>query len=318
MILIVSHGADEHVRLVTKHLSDDHVVLNTDDNGTGTSVSINERGCVFHLPGGDVTSRDVTSVWYRRVALNPGWSNSTDDPLLDQYIHQQRAAALDNAMALLGPDVKWLSEPWAVRRANLKALQLRIAREVGLSVPDYVVSDDPSTIRAMRSKGALITKMISPGTPITGDWKDQYVVFTNRLRLAEVSDAELHAAPAIYQAEIKKKCEARAVVVGEKVLTCGFETWRSPATELDWRHYDFDEVPHRRIKLPEEVCARLILYTKKLGLNFLAADLALTPNDAWIFFEGNPNGQWGWLDELAELGVAAEIAGFLENRPAGT
>jgi glutathione synthase/RimK-type ligase-like ATP-grasp enzyme len=37
---------------------------------------------------------------------------------------------------------------------------------------------------------------------------------------------------------------------------------------------------------------------KKLGLEFGALDLIVTPDNEYVFVEINPNGQWAWIQQL--------------------
>jgi glutathione synthase/RimK-type ligase-like ATP-grasp enzyme len=49
----------------------------------------------------------------------------------------------------------------------------------------------------------------------------------------------------------------------------------------------------------------------KLGLNFGAVDMILTPDGRYVFLEINPNGQWGWVEDLTGMPISEEIIGLL-------
>ncbi|MCA9385364.1 hypothetical protein KC717_01810 [Candidatus Dojkabacteria bacterium] len=46
---------------------------------------------------------------------------------------------------------------------------------------------------------------------------------------------------------------------------------------------------------------------------FVAIDMAVTPKGEYIFFEINPNGQYLWIEEMAELPISEAIAELLTN-----
>lgn len=264
---------------------------------------------------GTVATTDVTSIWNRRIFINPGGTEPVvGDPLRSQYIREQRRALLDGVLATIRGH--WVNAPDALARARPKLAQLAAAAASGLAVPPTLVSADPTEVREFstvhRSTGT-ITKVVTPGTPVVASWERQYMVFTQRFDDRHASDAAIAAAPAIYQPEVAKAFEARAVVVGEQVLVCRMDSQECESTQLDWRHYDLDRVPHRRIDAPEAVRAALIALCRHYGLRYAAIDLAITPDGQWVFLELNPNGQWAWLEEIGDVpigrAIAAELAG---------
>lgn len=161
----------------------------------------------------------------------------------------------------------------------------------------------------------MITKVVSPGTPIVAEGHDQYMVFTQRVDLDDLDEEAIRAAPAIYQPEVDKAFEVRATIVGDVVLGCQIDSTASERTSLDWRHYDFDVVAHRAIDVPETVSRPLLALCRSHGLRYGAADLIVSPDGSWTFLELNPNGQWGWIEEQAGIPVDEHLARELADRP---
>ena len=50
---------------------------------------------------------------------------------------------------------------------------------------------------------------------------------------------------------------------------------------------------------------------KDLGLCFGAIDMILTPKNEYVFLEVNPNGQWGWIEELTRVPISSAVANLL-------
>ncbi|MDD5032601.1 MAG: hypothetical protein PHC85_00570 [Candidatus Pacebacteria bacterium] len=53
---------------------------------------------------------------------------------------------------------------------------------------------------------------------------------------------------------------------------------------------------------------KCINIVKRLGLNFGAIDMIVTPNNEYYFLEINANGQWAWIEALTKLPIASEIS----------
>lgn len=322
VILIISHTGDAHVPMVTRHLDRagrPWAMLATDRLGADASLSFalepaagasaGPTGPRLALAGQrPVPLSEVTAVWNRRRVVGPQRDAGTGDLHRDQYIREQRLALLDGALA--GLAARWVNAPLALEAARAKIDQLSRASALGLTVPATLVTDSADAVAAFAERHAatgVITKVISAGTPLVPDAAEQYVIFTQRLAQLP-SAAQISAAPAIYQAEVAKAWEVRAVVVGSEVLCCKIDSQASPRTELDWRHYDFDRVAHEPVEPPAEVAVRLVALCRHYGLVYGAIDLAVTPAGDWVFFELNPNGQWGWLEEKAGLPIGRSLA----------
>ena len=54
-------------------------------------------------------------------------------------------------------------------------------------------------------------------------------------------------------------------------------------------------------------------FMKRCNLSFGAIDMILTPKDRYIFLEVNPNGQFGWIENLANLPISRTIAKTLRQ-----
>lgn len=319
-VLIVSYSDDPHVPLVTAHLDHfgvQYCSLVTDQIGALGSTSVRIGGAAARISGPELDLTAVHSVWNRRVFVDPGWSTDPGpDPMRDRHVHDQRLALVHGLLGMVPPGARWVNRFDSGRLAGAKPAQLELARSLGLKIPDTLVSDDPCAIREfadIHRRSGLITKLVA-GTPSrVPNGVEQFSVFTTEIDPSHVSDGALSAAPAIYQPRVQKRCEARAVVVGDRVLTCAIDSQASVDTRLDWRRYDFDHVAHYEIELPAAVNDRLVALTKALGLVYGAVDLAQCVDGSWLFFELNPAGQWAWLEHLAGVPIGAALAEALAD-----
>lgn len=210
----------------------------------------------------------------------------------------------------------WLSYPAAIREAGHKLKQLQVAKTIGFAVPPTLISQTPQEIREFRASMGrpLAAKLIAKGPPRAATPAQQYVVFTQRLADEDLDDAAALAACAtLYQPYIDKQFELRVTVVGSEVLACRIDSQSTERTRVDWRNYDLANTPHSAFDLDDRTRQQCLELVRHFGLNFGAIDLICTPGDELVFLEMNPNGQWGWIEELTGLPIARAHARFLSE-----
>jgi glutathione synthase/RimK-type ligase-like ATP-grasp enzyme len=201
----------------------------------------------------------------------------------------------------------WVNDPVAAARCEYKPVQLAAAAAVGLAVPPTLITNEPAQAHAWAQElgRPVIYK------PLSGIWHaDEGQV--RALYTAVVEDTDDLLDPAfsgtanLLQARIRAAREARAVVVGEKVLTVAIDS--TVLGEVDWRatygHHHYEQ-----IELPALVNAQLVELHQRLGLVYGAADLILDADtDRWTLLETNCSGAWGWLAEETGITVAEALA----------
>jgi hypothetical protein len=251
---------------------------------------------------------DVTSIWYRRVRV-PARPEEMGAGVYDFCVRESRSALM--GMLLARPE-RVMSQPANIWRSEHKLLQLVVAREAGLIVPDTVFTNDPGEVRAAFSRfdGQMIAKPVRTGFVDYGE--EQHAVFTTRI-LAEHLDQVESArwSPAIYQPLITKRCDVRVTAVGDDLFVAEIDSQSDPAATIDWRRTQDPHLPHRRADLPTEVRNGVRRLLDGLGLMYGALDFVRTPDDQYVFLEVNPNGQWLWLDDILGFDITGSIVRWL-------
>lgn len=254
---------------------------------------------------------DVTAVWYRRVRI-PERDPGMDGGVYDFCVREARAALLGTLLGALPRGVRWMSPPTAVWAAEHKLFQLAVARRVGLQIPDTVVTNDATDMRAVFER--FDRKII--GKPVRGGYVEvdgkPFAIYTSPIDeadLADLSGAEL--SPVILQPLIEKRCDIRVTAVGNRLFVAGIDSQRDPAARVDWRATEDPHLPHMRLELPDEVASASRALLRELGLAFGALDFVLTPGGDYVFLEVNPNGQWLWLDDQLGFDISGAVASWL-------
>lgn len=304
MILIVTHARDPFpVRAIAALTGKGarHVRFDTDTFPQRASVSFRHEpprsGTLsLRLAGDHVDLGDVTTVWYRRP------SEPTPDPALSQsdrdFVRRESLHALNSLWHLLS-DRFWVNPFNAGRTAEHKPYQLQVARSLGFDVPKTLITNDPRDLPDFFGSctDGMIYKSLRPfgrteaGGPVA--------LLTNRVdREALTAHLEqVRLAPCIFQEYIRKKCELRVTVIGQRVFTCEIDSQADQRTKDDWRRDLHLRRPRQRAtSLPLEIERKILALLSSLGLVFGCLDFVVTPDDRLVFLEINPSGQWEWIE----------------------
>lgn len=268
-------------------------------DGSGTRGSFADKAF-------DVPTDEVTGVWYR----------VTEDPVLPEALSEdeRRFALRESRTALLGawgviPGL-WVNDPEAIHRANLKFNQMQAARDLGLRFPKTLITNDPGDARRFYDEldGRMVFKTLSQGL-WRGARGNPHVAPVTAEQVARM-DGLVRACPVMFQQHIEKEVELRVTVVGRRVFTAAIHSQECEATRNDWRG-NVHKVRHSVFQLPEDLERRLLGMMDRFGLHYAAADFILSPKGEFWFLDFNPQGQFGWIEEMTGLPLHGAIADLL-------
>ena len=317
LVLVVSNTKDGHVERVTDLLlaaGHQFARFDTDRVGSGCSVSFTDDGIDARarliVDDHCIEASELQSVWWRR----PEAIKLHDDFETDvaRFVEHEWTAAVHGVLRTI--EGRWVSHPESIKLANHKLLQLKAAHAVGFATPATCVSADPAVVRAFCESHdyQVVANLVNAGPPRVDPPAHQYMVYTTPVTREDLlSDTALAAAPAIYQAYVEKDHELRVTVVGDEVYACAIESQSTAGTAIDWRHYDLEHTPHRAVELDPSVRRACLELTRHFNLKFSAIDLVVSPTNDVVFLEINPNGQWGWIEDMTDLPIARALADLL-------
>jgi glutathione synthase/RimK-type ligase-like ATP-grasp enzyme len=178
-------------------------------------------------------------------------------------------------------------------------VQLRLAGEAGLRVPETVMSNAPTAVRELfdRYSEGAVCKPFVPHIWQRQGLKGAAVAETFTLTRAQLPANEVFTyAPAIYQRRIQKQLDVRAVLLGNRVYSFAL---RTPGNALDWR---FDAARRNldveMVATPADVEKALLSFAEDSGVCFGSVDFAVDQRGDWWFLEINEQGQFLWLEEF--------------------
>ncbi|MFC3983459.1 MvdC/MvdD family ATP grasp protein [Streptosporangium jomthongense] len=322
MLLIISSARDDSVHAVLPKLKERGVPLlwwdEADYPGSSTLTTSFISGrwrqrLTYRGETHDLSA--VTAVWYRR----PDKPSAPDvrEPSQREFAEHGAKHALAGAYDLM-VGARWMpAQPQRARAIDNKLLHLHRATELGFTVADTVVTNDPDELAPAwnRAEGRLVTKMLDYSPfKLGGEEGHLYTAVVPRRRLS--GRHRLRYGPAMLQPQVPKAYELRVTVVGERVFAARIDSQASRLTAVDWRHYDDPNVGYSAYDLPRDVADRCVRLVAELGLTFGALDFIVTPDSRYVFLELNVNGQWAFVELLSGLPISDAIAGWLADATA--
>lgn len=326
MILIITNKEDVHPTPVIEYLNNRQMpVFRLNTEALLTDYEFNwwcdANGTDFHIRnirnGLELYGHDVSSVWERRPVL--------PSELPYENCKEINKHNLEEAGGFLSFLLYYLSDKFSIgnhlydRSADSKMLQLKIARELGIQVPDTCFSNRKADlVDFARKHEYLIIKSIENDNLWLGD-EDDYVFYARRVKsslLAENPEEAFYQTVSFVQNYIEKQFELRITIVEDAVFACKIDSqaMEEEKGKIDWRQgYDYG-LKHEKYELPIHIADFCRNFLSRMHLHFGCFDFIVTPREEFIFLECNPNGQWLWIERLTGMEISEAIAESLATK----
>lgn len=326
-VLVISHSDDGSAKLLIQRLKEIDQSYQLVDLGAfplGASASIDFSGeTIIKFTQNEslvFTGNNVKSVWWRRPK---GKAHPTTNDALQKYIETESEVFVGSLFNLLGPNIRWVSDPEKTRLANRKPLQLEIARQIGFHIPKTLISNDPESVIAFFNDNQDMPIIMKPvGTSFvrlsdnpTDSERKNLAIFTKivdrNLLLRNIQ--RIRNCPVIFQEAAMQEFDIRVTVIGQKVFAVKIshnENHGASETNLDWRHPKLNRI-YEKYQLPVELEERCVEIVNRLGLNFGAIDMCFSEKKGHLFLEINPQGQWVPSETMAGHPISNTLAKFL-------
>lgn len=136
---------------------------------------------------------------------------------------------------------RWLNPLAALELLDCKPYQLRLAQQVGLTVPRTTISNNPAAVERIFNEvdhGRVVFKSLTPLFLPTDD-----VLFTTEITRSTLSQAGIVKCPAIYQELVERRSDLRITIVGQEVFAARIASQQlhEQRDRLDWRRCQYQE-----------------------------------------------------------------------------
>jgi hypothetical protein len=346
-LIILGEPDDLHVKaLVAKFLNENSslIVCYVPPVGSGRSFQVSwaypEETLVFILPEGVYGCRSETVIWVRTLgdAFHTVWLADA----VTYYCQRETIACLE-ALWEAYPCV-WVNPLSAVRMANNKMHQLKIAHNLGFKVPTTLVTNAKQGVLERFSAGnsCLAIKPFNRKTMMEpllkrdlGRWllhrllKDTFGVscfkqeamngltegaYTRQLSLEELTafEVSLSLCPVSVQQYVEKSLELRINVIGDEVFAAAIQSQVPGTYQADCRK-DVSQYTIDAYNLDDQTRQKCLALLKELGLKYGAIDMIITPEGEEVFLEINASPQWLWIEHKTKQPITEALAKWMIN-----
>lgn len=253
----------------------------------------------------EVNLAAVHSIYYRRPSRF-----TFPDSLSDADTVLAATEARFGFGGVLGAlDTSWVNHPARVATAEYKPIQLHTAARCGLDIPRTLVTNDKAAAIefAHAVGGAVVCKMLS--SLVLSEQGTPYMTYTSPVDPYAIDPEAFAVTAHLVQEWVPKKYDVRLTMVGQQAFGVAIHS-SSDRGHTDWRS-DYRALSYHAVNPPSGIQAAAARFLQHLGLAFGAFDFVVTPEDEWVMLECNPAGQWLWLQDEADVQIAAGIADLL-------
>ena len=262
-----------------------------------------------------------SDIFLLRLLLTPPFRR--DAKTLTDYFKAQEASNLARGLDRVFPAGQFINRPTTALAASSKPLQLRVAAQVGLTVPDTLISTTAGAARAfvadLANRGArAISKPIDTTVaPNPDDPDDTLLLFTREVTPDELENAEpdhSFGSPVIFQQLVEKAHELRVVMFGDRARAIAIDSQRHENSSIDWRWRQSDSELFSYVEIDPNLQTKLRSYLDAMDLDSGVFDIAVGKDGTPYFLECNAHGQWEGTD--AKLGgrIGKSFAQYLVDR----
>ena len=314
MIVVISSKSDSHATSILKELEtmgEPAALLDLAEFPLRTRLSMSygdSHESRFQWDG-DTASIDfsqVRSIWWRRpqpFGLDP----ELRDPAYVNFAFNESHEAVTGLWHSL--DVFWINNPGADALAQRKAHQLQVARNLGMPIPETLITNDPEEARQFVGRhGRAICKAFSATQE---NWRETRLVGAEEMDKLD----NVRFAPVIFQNYVEAVYDLRITVIGNEIFPAAIYSQESAYT-VDCR-IDIGRARIEPVSLPAPVREQLLEYMSRLGLVYGAIDMRLQPDGTYVFLEINPAGQFLFIESATKQPMARCMATTLaRGKPA--
>jgi len=322
MILIFTNKEDSHPTNVIKHLVGWGVPvfrLNTECLLTDYEFSwwcSDDQPADFHIRnvknGLELYGHDITAVWDRRPKIPHELPITHKERSVNKY-NREEAHSFLSFLRYYIKDIYSIGSIAGDRPADSKMLQLSIARELGMRIPDTCFANYQAAFTPLLQRHQTISLKPIGNASVFLNGEEEYVFYSQKAESAAIMAQPKEAfsqTVSFLQNYIAKQYELRVTVCCNDIVACKIDSQaQTDATgKIDWRQGYEHDLKHEIVDIPDTIQDFCHAFLEKMNLNFGCFDFIVTPENKYIFLECNPNGQWLWIELLTGYDISKIIA----------
>ncbi|MDD2966306.1 MAG: hypothetical protein PHN64_02265 [Desulfovibrionaceae bacterium] len=305
--LIISHSLDYSTDLICFELKKRNIRylrLNR-DKFSGIKISVNPAECSMRVALNSnliyhINNSSLSSIYFRAPVFLRAHKNYS---LEEQLYRSQWSSFIRNLVIF--ENALWINHPVSTYKAENKIYQLKKAKDVGLDIPQTIVSNHIPCFKELKYEKLAVKSL---DTALFYDNMQELFVYTQSVLRDELTEEQLKIAPVIMQELLEHKIDIRVTVIGKNIYPVRIFSC-SVGVIGDWRR-EKKNLSYEPFELPEDIKKKILQLMEDLGLEFGGVDF-IYANGKYYFVEVNPTGEWGWLTRTANIDIDKKIANLL-------
>jgi hypothetical protein len=290
--VVITNSADVHADFLVRAAERESVELvriNTDHiRQRGEVFWASDGGSLYSVDGREIRFADAKVVYSRR----PRAATLDAEDWAERFINKE----WDHLDAALCDAATLCINPLVAERAKNRLIQLRVAREAGLSVPETLISTSASKLREFASGRRCITKGIN--NSYVRHQGRIYSAFTQTVETDDLVEYE-SGVPTLLQAYIRPCAYWRVVTLLERLFAFR-HVGAALEADVDSRRVEL-QLEGQQAELPESIAHGLSRMRSRLHYNFASSDFVEDAEGRLWFLDLNPSGQWAFLEERFDV-----------------
>lgn len=315
MILILSDDNDAHCNAVIQKLKDNgtsYFRLNLNTLAL-LKTFITYKGDTWEIITEEkqIFSNQIRCVWNRRTYVELLLEESSvADVSFNLWKNEWNKTLLGLYNSLM--NLPWLNYYRNSHLAENKYLQAKVAKSLGLHLPNTIVSNDKKELVEFAKKFTFVALKLMHQDFYEIRPKEYMGFYVNKIAAPDLENfGDSSENPVVLQEYVEKDFEVRYTVVGQLHFVCKIESQLSEKAKDDWRRYDLPNTPHSIIEPPADVREKVASLMLDMNLIYGALDFIVTKDGRWVFLEVNPMGQFLWIEDLTGLPITNAISDWL-------
>lgn len=255
---------------------------------------------------------DRCSLWFRKPTINyEAVENISLHDSFNVSLHSELTSTAKVLQETVMKNNKYLGSNYDIEKIQ----QLSYAQEVGLMIPNTIISNNKKVIDDFikEHKNGVITKPIR-GIDMIRLNNYQYKVYTEEVRQEDIQCLGDEFYPMLLQEKLEKNYEIRSFYLDGSFYSMAIFSQLDTQTKIDFRVYNHSS-PNRTVpfQLDKKIELKLIKLMKKCKLNTGSIDIVKTLKGKYVFLEVNPHGQFGMVSYPCNYYLEEKIANFLNS-----
>ena len=255
----------------------------------------------FGSPEWRLYIRELTGVYFRPVEAPPQVSLPGLSTIENNAVQAQRIAALSAVVDALPCPVA--NRTFSSMSNHSKPHQSMLICACGLSVPETLITNDPTAARAFVAEhgGEVVYKSISGVRSIVRRFRPEHLARLSLLRHGPVQFQKL-----VHGSDV------RVHVVGNRIFATRIE---SKAVDYRYAATEGLTIAMKAVELPLHVSESCLRLTRRLGLMLAGIDFKETPEGEYVCFEANPSPDFLFYERLTGQPISRALARLLAGFP---